>query len=86
MSKSRPTLEADTYRSPLLLPGDLVSECVGDRGNWVAGRPLHRSGGVAYMGGRHARQTVFALLFQIFRTLPTGNRRILVVPRETVTN
>ena len=39
MSKSHPTLEADTYRSPLSLPGDKVSVYVGDRSSeWLESR------------------------------------------------
>ena len=84
MSKSHPTLEADNFRSPLLLPGDWLSVYVGDLRGWLRLCGQRRVGERAYMEGVLSRQHCFAILFHIF-ALREGQRERMVAVTLTET-
>ena len=60
---------ADNQSSPIFLPGDLVSDYVGDRCGGGLSRPLP-AGDVAYMEGVSARQRDFAFFLKLLPNHP----------------
>ncbi len=63
MSKSHPTKEADNKWSPILLPGDWLSDYVGDLSRAV--RSGQRCVGEVHIwGGVDSVNNLFAILFQ----------------------
>jgi hypothetical protein len=63
MSKSHPTIEADTDGSPIFATGGLVSVYVGDRARRKP-EGLHRCGEGVSRVTSLSRQTLFAILSQ----------------------
>jgi hypothetical protein len=60
---------ADNQCTPILLPGDLVSDYVGDRWRKRRSRPLP-AGERAYMEGVRTRQMDFAFFLKLFANRP----------------